>query len=136
MKEKAPPRRGVSLAEALVAIAILGSAFMILLGMYPVGLDTIKQSQALNGATFLAERLMEEERSKSYDLIQSHGPTAFAWETIHDGQSSLTDYQYQVLVTELSDTLSLKAKDVVVQVTWDVGSGLKTVRLESEVLDL
>jgi Tfp pilus assembly protein PilV len=127
---------GVSLAEALVAIAILAGAFMVLLGMYPVGLNSIKQAQALNGATFLAERLMEAERSKPYANIVSHGPTTFRWETIHDGQSSPTEFEYQVLVTELNDTLALKAKDIVVQVTWDVGSGLKTLRLESEALNL
>lgn len=128
--------KGVSLAEALVAIAILAGAFMALVGMYPVGLRTIKQAHALNGATFLAERLMEVERTTPYASIQSHGPTTFSWETIHDGQASTIDYEYQVLVTELDDTLELDAKDVVVQVTWDVGSGLKTLRLESEVLNL
>lgn len=129
-------KRGVSLVEALVAIAILAGAFMALLGMYPVGLRSIKQAQALHGATYLAEQLMEVERTTPYANISSHGPTTFAWETIHDGQISRIDYEYQVLVTELTDSLELEAKDIVVQVTWNVGSGLKTLRLESEVLNL
>lgn len=127
---------GVSLAEALVAIAILAGAFVALIGMYPVGLRTITQARALNGATFLAEQLLEFERSKPYAEIESHGPNPLSWETVHDGQSSTTNYEYQVLVTEMDDSLELKAKDIVVQVTWNVGSGLKTLRLESEVLKL
>lgn len=134
--EHRPTKRGLSLAEALVAIAILASAFIVVLGMYPVGLSTIKQAQAINGATFLAERILEQERSKPYAQIQSNGPTTVAWATTHDGQSSALDYEYQVLVTERNDALTLKAKDIVVQVSWNVGSGLKNLRLESEAVDL
>ncbi|MBI3925059.1 MAG: prepilin-type N-terminal cleavage/methylation domain-containing protein [Armatimonadetes bacterium] len=126
-------QRGVTLAEILIAVAILAISLLVLIGLYPTGLQSVKEASALNGATFLAERLVEAERARPYPTIVSQGPLQFTVATVNNGQSSGMRYEYQILVTEIQDGIEPGAKDIVVQVSWDAGGGLKVTRLESEV---
>ena len=129
---------GISLADILVALAIFAVAFLALLGMYPMAMRSVGQAQALTGASFLAEQILESERALSFDLIQSKGPIEVEADRIQAirraGNENAIRYEYQVLVTPIEDGLTPAAKNLVVQVSWDTGSGLKSIQLETDVI--
>lgn len=130
---------GISLADILVAVAIFAVAFLALLGLYPLGMRSIRQAQEVTEASFLAEQVLESERALAFASIQSKGPFEVEADRVQSrkrhGNESATRYRYQVLVTPLSDEFTTPAKDLVVQVSWESGSGLKLVSLETEVME-
>ncbi len=129
--------RGLSLADILVALAIFAVAFLALLGLYPMGMRSVAQAQAMVGATFLAEQVLETERNLDFEQIVSRGPVKVEPERLQalkrqGGETSL-DYEYSVLVTDLDDGITPAGKSILVQVDWNRGDGLKSVQLETEV---
>lgn len=131
---------GMTLVDILMALAVFAIAFLVLLGLYPIGKRSMEQAQALSGGSFLAEQILEAERAQDFGLIVSKGPLDVEPERVQTlvrhGNVVKIDYRYQVLVTPFQDGLNPPAKNLVVIVTWTVGEILRSVQLETDVVDL
>lgn len=127
-------KKGSTLAEVLIAVAVLAAGVLALLGTYPLGLHSVRDAGTLLAATQLGAQVMEQELARPFAEVLSRPLETVQYSTLRHGQPGRQQFQYEVVVTPLSGTVP--AKDVLVQVSWDSGSGLKSLRLESEVMEL
>ena len=65
-------QRGFSLAEALIALAIVAMGILAVMGVLPASIQGVEETQNYNTAANLAQRLMEEILSNpNYDSIEA-----------------------------------------------------------------
>lgn len=126
-------QRGVSLIEAMVALAVMGVGTLAVLGVQ-TGLrlngDVAKQR---GEAVRIAQETMEQARSfntlAEYTALVSAGPTAVVGYT--------TNTAYQIDQNVLNDQTSLdhpRRKTVRIQVSWQDRTGqVQTVQLQSDL---
>ncbi|MHC9541658.1 MAG: hypothetical protein AB9903_19305 [Vulcanimicrobiota bacterium] len=104
--------RGVSLAEIVITITLLGFIFMILFNLYPSSIATMRHAQHLIEASNMAQSILETQREgafSSFDtapsLPERHGS---------DGTAYTFTFSPVAVPSPQSDTL----KGVRVTVTW------------------
>lgn len=73
--------RGVTLAEILVAVAVIGIGLVGLLAVVPLATYGVQEGNQLSTATFLAEQRLEQVRNAVWDEVKNLdclgvGPTA------------------------------------------------------------
>ncbi|MBI3924638.1 MAG: prepilin-type N-terminal cleavage/methylation domain-containing protein [Armatimonadetes bacterium] len=126
-------RRGISLAEVLIALAIFAVAFLFVLGIFPVSADSIRQARELNLAVHLAEQKVESSRAQAFDSVVSNGGSE--WLTmVNNGAQQEMEFVYQVLVTD-EPPVDPELKNIVISVSWTSESGLRTVHLETDLVE-
>lgn len=128
-------RRGVSLLEVLVGLAIFSTVFVILLSLFPVGADSVRLARETNLGSHLAEELLEQIQAQDFDNVTS---TAFPAEqipitTVNNDESSTLTFERQALITN-EPAESPEIKNVVVSVTWTSDSVLHSLRLETDLV--
>jgi prepilin-type N-terminal cleavage/methylation domain-containing protein len=69
-------QRGMTIAEVLVAVAILGVALAALTGVIPAAAYGIQEGAQLSTATFLAEQRLEQVRNATWQKPQPAPPAA------------------------------------------------------------
>lgn len=107
-------RRGLTVVEVLVAVAIFASAIVVLLAVFPMSTRAARQSQAQLVATHLVQRELEISRNYGFDQLQSRTPPALSISKDHNGVEVTIEYQLQVLVEETRPGL----KHVKVEAIW------------------
>lgn len=68
-KQKKQNIKGFSLVEIMVAIMILGVAFIGLMGAFPYALSIISEAKNIAQASYLAQEKIEELYHNNYDSI-------------------------------------------------------------------
>jgi prepilin-type N-terminal cleavage/methylation domain-containing protein len=67
MSARVTDQRGMTLAEVIVAVAIIGVGLVALSSAIPLGAYGIQEGNQLSTATFLANQRMEELRNAKWD---------------------------------------------------------------------
>jgi len=62
-------RQGISIVEALVAIAILSSSIIPIILFLSAGTETVRGTRDASGAAFVANRTFEELRARPFDEV-------------------------------------------------------------------
>lgn len=114
-------------------MAIFITAFLMLLGIFPTGLRSVKQARELTMATHLAQQSLENTRVAPFDTIVSSPPAQVPVTVTSNGAESTINYVVQTLVTDVPAG-SPTYKNVMVQVSWDDGTRVRAVSLETDVL--
>jgi len=107
-------KRGLTVVEVLVAVAIFASSVVVLLAVFPMSTRAARQSQAHLVATYLVQRELEICRNTSFDQLQTRTPPALSVSKDHNGVEVSIEYQLQVTVEETRPGL----KHVKVEATW------------------
>ena len=76
MPTRALDDRGVTLAETLVATAVIGIGLVALAGTLPLSSYGVHEGRALSTATFLAEQKLEEIRNAAWTTTSPTSPAA------------------------------------------------------------
>jgi len=118
MSKTSGRQRGFGLTEILIAMALFSSAFLYLLSAMTLSNHAIKHASDRVYAADLAERLMEQQRSKTYATISSYqGQASVSYQ--QNGASVVLDFTYSVDANVVTvPTTSRSLKNVVVQVNW------------------
>jgi Tfp pilus assembly protein PilV len=109
-------RRGMSLAEIMVAAVILVSCVLLLMGMFSVGAIRTRQARAVAIASFLARQKMEEALTEG-EIEDSQGSCDVPFES----------YGYTVTKKESTESSLLERIEVTVTAPSSLGS--KQVKL-------
>jgi prepilin-type N-terminal cleavage/methylation domain-containing protein len=75
MQANGPDQRGMTVAELLVAVAIIGIGLIALFSAVPIAAYGIREGNELSTATFLAEQRMEQVRNATWQA-ERPAPTA------------------------------------------------------------
>ena len=101
-------RRGFSLVEVVVSLAILSVGLLVAMRVFPVGLRASQRSERSSRAVMAAQRTIESLKLKP-------------WSELAEGTTSTIDGPYTITVrlavsaaAELSDPSKLKAVEVIV----------------------
>jgi Tfp pilus assembly protein PilV len=109
-------KKGISLAELMVAVVIMVTSVLLLMGMFSAGTIRIRQARAVATASFLAKEKMEEVLTES---------------EITDAEGSFTipfnEYGYKVTKKEYIETPALEQIEVTVTAPQSLGG--KKVRV-------
>lgn len=110
--------RGFGLTEILIAIALFSTAFLYLLGTLTSSNHAIKHSADRMVAQDLAERIMEDNKSKPYASLSDYTGQASVQYT-QNGTVVQLDFTYNVdtSVVAVSGT-SREMKNLAVTVSW------------------
>jgi prepilin-type N-terminal cleavage/methylation domain-containing protein len=65
--------KGFSLVEVLIALSILGIAFLSIIQLVTLGLRVVQTNETNTRNLFLAQELMEETIAKDFDQIVTNG---------------------------------------------------------------
>jgi Tfp pilus assembly protein PilV len=109
-------KKGVSLAELMVATVILVSCVLLLMGMFSAGAVRTRQARACALASFLARQTMEEELAKT-EITDTQGSCTPPFET----------YTYTVTKKESAESSLLEQIEVTVTAPANLGG--KVVKL-------
>jgi type II secretory pathway pseudopilin PulG len=114
-------KKGITLAELMVAIVILVTSVLLLMGMFSAGTIRIRQARALATASFLAKEKMEEVLAEL-----DPGDVEGAFTIPFDG------YHYKVTRGEYKETPALEQIEVTVTAPSSLGGKkLKVVMLHA-----
>lgn len=126
-------RRGLSVVEALVAVAILSSSIIPVILFLSVGTETVRGTRDASGAAFVANRTFEELRAGSFDELLSGKLAALGSVDL----GAIT-YKRTLTVTPLAPETGLRAVLLWLKVEWardkrkmlayEVGTVLSEVR--------
>ena len=127
-------RRGLSVVEALVAIAILSSSIIPVILFLSVGTETVRGTRDASGAAFVANRTFEELRTRPFDELLN-GPKTQQLPPLDLGAIT---YKRTLQVAPLAPELGLRAALLWLKVEWardrrkmlayEVGTVLSEVR--------
>jgi uncharacterized protein (TIGR02598 family) len=101
-------KRGFTLLEIVIALAILAIGLVGILSLFPVGFEASRRASMLTEATIHAQQKMEEFKQTGYDGLNSSG-----------GYTAFTDnsgLEWQVTVDEIDPPGNLKS--VTLDVRW------------------
>lgn len=128
MPHRTERRRGTSLVEVVVAVAILALAAVVSFEVLGTARKAQASTEGRTSAVFLARSLLEEARATDFDALASRsGSTAEAG--LSHGQASSRIYSYVVNV----DTPASNLKRIRVTVTWTAGRTSSSFVLESSL---
>lgn len=126
--------RGVSLLlEAVLGIGIFAVSLLLVFGIFPSSQRSVTQAKDLAVAHNLAREFLEEELAKAYVDVAASGPTPLPISTTVNGETTTTQFEVTVQVTE---EVPNRRKAVTVLVNWDFGEIRREVRLEGYAVDL
>lgn len=124
MKRVHDCNRGFSLLEVMIALAIVATALVTLLGLSQRSIMVQEKVQRVTRATLLAQQLMSENESSS-------GGGTLAWEAQEDVfPAPFEDFRWKI---NYQDTLISQVKQVTVTVIWGDPDKNEEVRLVSFV---
>jgi type II secretory pathway pseudopilin PulG len=103
-------KKGITLAELMVAIVILVTSVLLLMGMFSAGTIRIRQARAVATAAFLAKEKMEEVLAE-LDTSDVEGSFTIPF----DG------YGYKVTRSEYKETPALEQVEVTVTAPQSLG---------------
>lgn len=110
-------RRGLSLLELMVALAVFAVAFLMLLAVFPTAARAVRQGEDRMVATFLAERRLEELRAADFDTVVD-GFAEVPVESSNAGVANLVTYTVQTDVENVAG-FEPDLKSVRVVVSWN-----------------
>jgi general secretion pathway protein I len=109
-RKTASGQRGFTLLEVLIAVVIVGTAFVALLGLHARGVKLVIRDQNLTRATLLArQKISQVEFTVATQGLEGLGNSEGNDETYPDFH-----WQIEVNPTELEEV-----RMVIVRVTWD-----------------
>jgi len=114
-------RAAFTLTEVVLALGVMSVAFLPLMGLLPVGMDTFRSSVDRSAAARVIERLANEARQSDFDTVSSSTGDLY-----FDEQGSRTDDRqsavFEAKVTVLDEDFHLKR--LVIQVARNPGGTL------------
>lgn len=119
-------RKGISLIELMIAIGLLASGFLMVIGMFPTGLVALKKSESLVLATDLAQRELERVKTTAYDSMASYEV---------DEELSLTasgtsiTRRFTCAVQADTQLVAGRLREVIVMVSWQEGGQVRYVKM-------
>lgn len=126
-------RRGLSVVEALIALAILSSSIIPVILFLSVGTETVRGTRDASGAAFVANRTFEELRAQAYDDLIGRKDAA-----LPSVDLGTITYRRTLTVTPLAPDSGLRAALLWLKVEWardrrkmlayEVGTVLSEVR--------
>lgn len=125
--------KGMSLIEVLVAIAILSTGFLLILGMFPTSFSGIKHGKNVYYASALGQRKLEEMKGLGIDGIRALNTAAYdgggtvqagtdTMTSMVNGVTQTTPFNWQVITPGIPGILhpgaTTQGTAVVVTITW------------------
>lgn len=127
--------RGFSLAEALIACALLCGISVCLLGVWGVHARATAQSRDLLVASAWAEQQMEEKLSRGYtvktELHTEH--ENFKVKHVVEDLEIINEYRYATYVTDYAEPTNPGLKHVTVEVAWEHGGKWKSIKVTTRL---
>jgi prepilin-type N-terminal cleavage/methylation domain-containing protein len=124
---------GFNLIELLIAVAILASAFLLVMGMFPLSFRGIHQGKHQVIAAQLAQTYMDAERTKPFTSM-SNGTYTDRVPIVVNGVKSTTTYTTVVTVSPSSLNNANKAV-LMVQTQWLQTEVTDTVQARSVTIE-
>lgn len=118
-------RRGISILEVLIGLAVFATAFLMCLGVFPTAARAVTQARSQAQATRLAEAELERLMGLPFVDVASGLRTEVGQATVA-GRSVPVSFTVQTTVTDVDTDL----KDLHVLVSWSSDS-THYVRLET-----
>ncbi len=130
-------RRGMSLIEMLLGLFIFTTAFLMIMGVFPTSVRSVKEGRTVLLATHIAQQKMEALASGYAGLtVPSTATSTQSLVSVVNGQTEVLTFNCSVIVSDGGTDL----KNVRCQVSWtdDVfGTGFtRTVNMETLVGNL
>lgn len=127
-------KRAFTLVEVIVAIGIFGLGVLGLAGFFAASAQTTRVARFTTTATNLAQGVIEEEISKSYDELATSAKMRFS----EDDNNPFYPYWKQVNVSLIDSDLASSATDVGLKkidvfVYWPEGSVEKNMQMSTVV---
>lgn len=95
-------RRGASLGEILLGVAVLAVAFLAMIQIFPTAYAASDQSGDVITATYLGQACMERELSRNYDQLANRAVTTESLLGTSLGATTRRDYNVTVQVNHPS----------------------------------
>jgi len=128
-------KRGFSLVEVMVALALLCVAFMFLLSCVPLVASGIKSSENLKNATIVGNNIMERMRNTTFSQLKSvmkSGESYVSGAT--NGVVYSSQYLYDTSVSPVpEDSGEQSMENIVVTVTWKEKGKDKSIQFQTIV---
>jgi Tfp pilus assembly protein PilV len=105
--------RGVSLAEVVITITLLGFIFMILFNLYPSTIATMRHAEHIIEATSFAQSILEKKRAEAFSAFDT-APSPLETLNGSDGTTYTPTFSPIAVPSPQSDNL----KGARVTVTW------------------
>lgn len=103
-------KRGFSLVELVIAMAILGLGLVGAMRIFPVGLRASQRAQLRSKAVLIAQRMLESLKLKSWEQLKEEEETSQ-----EEGGFAVTTKVSRPTLEHLTDTSIVKALEVDVQ---------------------
>ncbi|MBM3461577.1 MAG: hypothetical protein FJX76_05705 [Armatimonadetes bacterium] len=116
----------MSLLEITIAIGLLGSGFLMVIGLFPSSVSALKKGESLVLATELTQREMERVRNTPYAAFAPYSFDESLSLTASGGQVSRV---FQVSVQDAGERIAGRLREVVVMVSWREGSAMRYVKM-------
>ncbi len=109
---------GFSLVELMLAIVLLASTFLLLMGMFPISFRSVHQGKFYVTGSQLAQAYMDQERCKPFTSMEStDDPIVDRLAVVVNGVTSPAIYE--TVITVLPNDLSTANKaTITVQTNW------------------
>ncbi|MHC9544430.1 MAG: prepilin-type N-terminal cleavage/methylation domain-containing protein [Vulcanimicrobiota bacterium] len=128
-------KRGFTLIEVMVALALLCIAFMFLLSCIPLVASGIKSSENLKNATIVGSNIMERMRNTAFSQLKSvmkSGECSVSG--VSNGVAYSTQYLYDTDVSAVpEDSGEQSMENVVVTVSWKEKGKDKSIKFQTIV---
>lgn len=108
------PRRGVSLGEVLMAVALLALVFLALVQIFPTAYAAADQSADVVTAAQLGQAYMDREMNRNYDQLANRPMNVERLSGISAGASISRNFEVTVQVARLNSDRSR----ITVSVQW------------------
>lgn len=107
-------RRGVTLIETMVAMAILSIVMLAIMALAATSHRTSRQAELSYQAGILAQNLLEREKQKHFADLEPGGPTALSLDGL---AKDLPNARAERTIAEVSG-FDGRLKEVVIKVFW------------------
>ncbi|MBI2252050.1 MAG: hypothetical protein HYU63_04805 [Armatimonadetes bacterium] len=99
-------KHGLSILELVIALSILATGFLMILGMFPTSFSAVKQGKNIVFSTEFSQGLMDNLSSLSFDAygISSPSPGSAVLNSMVNGVNTSTNFIYSI--TAAPDTQS------------------------------
>lgn len=128
-------KKGFTLIELFIALAILATGFLMILGVFPVSMKSVKQGKDILFATHLAQQQMEKaiyQDFTSYGLSVSNATTTMT--SIVNNVTTTTGFTYSVAFDpDASGTVSTATIKNIIVTVFVTDKPERYVKLETDV---